>query len=177
MRLFVALDLPDNVAVQLTQMQGGVTGARWCSRQQLHLTLRFIGNADARETAAIGDALAVVRHQHFQLEIQGVGTFGAAVPRELWAGISPNDALTAVQRRIDEVLQRVGLAPERRTFTPHVTLARLKAAPRDMVREFLASHARHASGPFEVGAFVLYSSELTPRGSVYERQRTYPLLV
>ena len=174
MRLFVALDLPDNVAVQLTQMQGGVPGARWCSRQQLHLTLRFIGNADARETAAIGDALAVVRHQRFQLELHGLGTFAA---RELWAGISPNDALTALQRRIDAVLQRVGLAPERRAFTPHVTLARLKAAPRDMVREFLARHGRYASGPFEVGAFVLYSSELTPRGSLYEPQRTYPLLV
>lgn len=175
MRLFVAVGVPDDVAEGLLRLQGGVPGARWQSREQLHLTLRFIGETGGARAGDIDDALAVIDAPAFTLELHAVGSFGGRDPRQLWAGVRPNEALVHLQRKIETVLQRVGLAPEQRKFAPHVTLARLKASPRPKVTEYLTAHALYASPPFAVNAFELYSSTLTPKGGLYRVERSYPL--
>ena len=175
MRLFVALGLPELVAQSLLLLEGGVPGARWQTRDQLHLTLRFIGEVDGRQAADIDDALAAIRTPGFTLELHGVGTFGKRDPRQLWAGVRGNDALTHLQKKIETAMQRIGLAPEPRKFTPHVTLARLKSPRRDKLSEYLHGHALYASAPFAVSAFCLYESTLTPNGSLYTVAREYAL--
>jgi 2'-5' RNA ligase len=175
MRLFVALALPDAVAASLDPIQGGVPGARWQSREQLHLTLRFIGEVDGRDANAIHDALTGITAPPFQLTLKGVGEFGGKHPHALWAGIAPCEALLHLQRKIETALQRIGLEPERRKYTPHVTLARLAGASRGRVMDYLVDHALYASAPFDVGAFILYSSLLTPNGSLYTAEHAYRL--
>ncbi|HWA02710.1 MAG TPA: RNA 2',3'-cyclic phosphodiesterase [Rhizomicrobium sp.] len=175
MRLFVALTLPDAVAASLAALQSGVPGARWQAREQLHLTLRFIGDADGRDAAAIDDALSGFSESRFELRLKGVGEFGGNSPRALWAGVEASAPLLHLARKIEIALQRVGLEPEQRRFTPHVTLARLRGAPRGRVMDFLVDHALYASAPFEVGGFVLFSSRLASGGSIYVPERTYPL--
>ena len=86
-----------------------------------------------------------------------------------------DERLTHLQRKIESAVQRVGIAPEERKFSPHVSLARLRGAPSDRVITFLAAHALYASGPFGVNAFILYSSTLTPNGSLYRAERSYRL--
>lgn len=174
-RLFVALALPDAVTDGLILLQGGIPGARWMTREQLHLTLRFIGEVDGRDGQAIDDALASIRSPRFTLELKGVGEFGGKTPRALWAGVRDEAAVSHLQRKIESAVQRVGIGPEERKFSPHVTLARLKGAPRDRIITFLSSHALYASGPFEVNAFILYSSVTTPNGSIYRPERSYRL--
>jgi len=174
-RLFVAVALPNPVAESLVLLQGGVPGARWSTREQLHLTLRFIGEVDGREAAAIDDALATIRAPRFTLELKGVGEFGRKNPRALWVGVRDGAPLIHLQRKVESAMQRVGLPPEERKFSPHVTLARLKGSPRDRVITFLSSHALYASAPFEVVSFVLYSSTLRPNGSLYRPEREYAL--
>jgi 2'-5' RNA ligase len=175
MRLFVAIALPDFVADGLVMLQGGIPGARWSTREQLHLTLRFIGEVDGRDAAAIDDALAAIRSPRFALELKGVGEFGGRNPRALWAGVRDEGPVVHLQRKIESAVQRVGIAAEERKFSPHITLARLRGAPRDRVITFLSAHALYASGPFEVNAFILYSSRLTPHGSLYRPERSYSL--
>jgi RNA 2',3'-cyclic 3'-phosphodiesterase len=175
MRLFVAIALPEDVAQGLLLLQGGVPGARWSEREQLHLTLRFIGEVDGRDAAAIDDALASITAPRFMLELKGVGAFGGRNPRALWSGVRDDAAVQHLQRKIESALQRIGLPAEERKFAPHVTLARLKAAPRDRVITFLTAHALYASPPFEVNAFILYSSQTTPNGSLYRAERSYAL--
>jgi len=175
MRLFVALPLPDAVVDALLMLQGGVPGARWSDREQLHLTLRFIGEVDGRDAAAIDDALATIRAPRFTLELKGVGEFGGKNPRALWAGVRDDAPVQHLQRKIESALQRIGLPAEERKFVAHVTLARLRAAPRDRVITFLAAHALYTSLPFEAGNFILYSSTLTPNGSLYRAERSYGL--
>ncbi|HTT82281.1 MAG TPA: RNA 2',3'-cyclic phosphodiesterase [Rhizomicrobium sp.] len=175
MRLFVALALPEQIAESLLFLQGGVPGARWSQREQLHLTLRFIGEVDGRDAAAIDDALAAIRAPRFTLELRGVGEFGGKNPRALWVGVREDAPVLHLQRKIESALQRVGLAAEERKFAPHVTLARLRASPRDRVITFLATHALYASPPFEVNNFILYSSQTTPNGSLYRPERAYAL--
>jgi 2'-5' RNA ligase len=175
MRLFVAIALPDVVAATLALIQAGVPGARWQTREQMHLTLRFIGEVDGRNAASIDDALSLISVPPLTLQLKGVGEFGGKRPHTLWAGVAPNDALLHLQRKIETALQRIGLEAEPRKFTPHVTLARLRATPRGRVMDYLVDHALYASAPFEAEEFILYSSHLSPNGSLYRTEQTYAL--
>lgn len=174
-RLFVGLDLPQPVVELLGRLQTGVPGARWQTREQLHLTLRFIGEVDGRDAASIDEMLLAIADLRFTLELKGVGEFGGKNPRALWASIAPNEALKHLQRKIETALQRLGLPPEERKYTPHVTLARLRGTPWGAVMDFLTDHALYASGLFEARAFTLFSSHLSPNGSIYTPERVYPL--
>ena len=174
-RLFVALELPETVREGLVRLQGGVPGARWLSEDQMHLTLRFIGEVDENVAHDIDDALVGIHAPHFTLELTGTGEFGGKIPRALWAGVKGNDALLHVQKKIETALQRIGLVPEPRKFSPHVTLARLKNSPREKVMAFLSHHGLFSSGPFRVEHFVLFSSHQGSGGSVYHPERVYPL--
>jgi 2'-5' RNA ligase len=175
-RLFVALEIPREVRERLAALQGGVPGARWASDEQMHLTLRFIGEVDENVAHDIDDALAGIRARSFMLELTGVGEFGGKKPRAIWAGVRANDALLHLQKKVETALQRIGLPPEERKFSAHVTLARMRAAPREKVVQFLTHHALFASGPFAVENFVLFSSHLGSGGSVYHQERVYPLI-
>ena len=174
-RLFVALEIPERVRERLQSLQLGVPGARWAALEQMHLTLRFIGEVDEPAAHDIDDALSGIRASAFEMELAGVGEFGGKNPRALWAGVRRPGALLHLQRKIETALQRFGLEPERRKFTPHVTLARLKAAPHGRVLDFLTDHALFASGPFEAKHFVLFSSQLGSNGSIYHAERVYAL--
>jgi len=175
MRLFVAFALPDTVANPLTRIQSGIPGARWQTREQMHLTLRFIGEVDGRDAASIDDALSGISAPALSLQLKGVGEFGGNKPRALWAGVVPNDALMHLQRKIETAMQRIGLEAEPRKFTPHVTLARLRSTPPGIVMDYLVDHALYASVPFEVTKFILYESHLRPNGSLYVPERHYAL--
>src|SRR5215207_8876534 len=111
MRLFVALSIPDSVAASLMLIQGGVPGARWQSREQLHLTVAFIGEVDGRDAAMIEDALAGIQAPGFKLQLHGVGQFGTGKLTQahaLWAAARPNPALEHLQRKVDTAIRRVG---------------------------------------------------------------------
>ena len=174
-RLFVALEIPEAVRDRLSSMGGGVPGARWLSDDQLHLTLRFIGEVDDNVAHDIDDTLVGLRAPAFALELAGVGEFGGKNPRALWVGVRPNEALIHLQRKIETALQRIGLPAEERKFSPHVTLARLKSPPRDKVMAFLSYHSLFASALFPVTRFVLFSSHQGSGGSVYHAERVYEL--
>jgi 2'-5' RNA ligase len=180
MRLFVALPIPDPVAQRLMLLQGGVLGARWQSREQLHLTLRFIGEVDGRDARAIEDALAGIDAPAFDLQLHGVGQFGNKQPHALWAAARKNELLEHLARKVDTAIRRVGQPPSSgdkyaHKFTPHVTLARLGHPDLDKVLEWLTEHALATSDEFRVDAFCLYSSKLTSDGSIYRVEQEYPL--
>jgi 2'-5' RNA ligase len=156
-------------------LQSGVLGARWQTREQLHLTLRFIGGVDGRMVRDIDDMLSGIRCPRFQVELKGVGEFGHDKPHALWAGAAPNDALLHLQRKIERAVQQAGLEPERKKYKPHITLARLRGTPPGIVMDWLTDHALFSSGPFGVGGFGLYSSQLTSGGSKYRVEREYLL--
>lgn len=174
MRLFVGLGLPDAVARPLELIEAGVPGARWQTREQLHLTLRFIGEADGRDARMIDDALAGISAPGFTLALHGVGAFGGKNPKALWAGVRKSEALDHLARKVDGALRRAGFEPDARKFTPHVTLARLRGG-HGPVLDWLTDHALYSGAEFMVRAFSLYSSLLTTDGSIYRVEQDYPL--
>ena len=175
MRLFVALPIPDAIAQGLMLLQGGVPGARWQSREQLHLTLRFIGEVEGSDMRALDDALAGIDALAFELQLHGVGQFGNKQPHTLWAAARRNEMLEHLARKVDAAIRRVGQPQDAHKFMPHVTLARLRHPDLDKIREWLTAHALFTSDQFAVDAFCLYSSKLTSDGSVYRIEQEYPL--
>jgi 2'-5' RNA ligase len=175
MRLFVALALPEPVAQSLMLIQGGVPGARWQRREQLHLTLRFIGDVQGRDAVMLDDALADIRTPAFDLQLHAVGQFGGKQIHSLWAGVRKNEALEHLQRKVDSAIRRVGQPQDQHKFIPHVTLARLRHPEGGKVLEWLTHNALYTSAEFPVDAFYLYSSKLTSDGSIYRVEQDYPL--
>uniref|UniRef100_A0A831XML7 RNA 2',3'-cyclic phosphodiesterase n=1 Tax=Geobacter metallireducens TaxID=28232 RepID=A0A831XML7_GEOME len=176
MRLFVAIDLPGDIRQSVADICRGVHGVRWLPPEQLHLTLRFIGEADDAVDAEIRRGLAAITSPPFPVSLQGVGCFPSPRrPRVLWVGVSGGEPLVQLQHDVETAVVAAGLPPEERPFSPHITLARLKDHRGDDIAPFLARNASFASGPFTVDAFHLYSSILTAKGAIHRREASYPL--
>lgn len=174
-RLFVGLRLPAAVRDQLLDLMDDVPGARWQDDEQLHVTLRFIGEVERPVAEDVAAALGGIRSPALPLQLSGVGRFDSGGrANALWAGVAPREPLTALHRKIDAALVRIGLPPERRAYLPHITVARLNrsAAPADA---WLSRHAALISAPFEVGNAILFESHLTSSGARYEAVARYPL--
>lgn len=175
-RLFVGLELPEDVRFALAGLCGGVPGADWVASESLHLTLRFIGDITESDADDVHDALLRVRAPGFALTLAGVGHFATGEElRVLWAGVERNAALTQLQRNVESALVRMGLAPETRRFHPHVTLARCAGVPAPRAQAFLAQNALFRTGPFEVDRFTLFSSLRRAEGAIYTAEADYPL--
>jgi 2'-5' RNA ligase len=125
-RLFTGLEIPSNVAQSLAMMRGGLPGARWIDPENYHLTLRFIGDIDDALAHDIVGLLGRVQRKAFELRLDGLTSFGGRKPRALVATVVPVAPLMELQAEQERLLQRLGLEPEGRKYTPHVTLARLR---------------------------------------------------
>ena len=176
-RLFVAIDLPPDIAAQVQGLCYGVPGARWVQPEQMHLTLRFIGEVDGGVFRDIKEGLADIETGGFALQVKGLGFFPPRkTPRVLWAGVAPVEEVSGLRKRIDNVLLGLGLGPEGRKFSPHISLARLHDTPLARLSRFLAGNSLFATEAFPVSEFHLYSSELTAKGAFHAIEASYPLL-
>lgn len=175
-RLFVAIDMPENVKDELAVLCTNVPGARWVPKEQIHLTLRFIGEVDGGFFREIKDALDDIKGVPFDFQLRRMGFFPPrGMPRVLWVGIDPEKETAALRNRIETCLVKMGLEPEKRKFTPHITLARLHDTPVERLTRYMAGNGMYASDSFRVTEFHLYSSFLTPKGAYHKVEKTYPL--
>ena len=174
-RLFAAVELPESVRLQLSLLQGGMPGAKWVPIENLHLTLRFIGQVNHALARDIDDVLADIRAPAFSLALKGTGEFGRKEGRSLWAGVANSEPLHRLAAKIESALQRMGLPAETRKYSPHVTLARLKDVSMNQVHQFLATHALFKTPAFEVTAVTLFSSHRSSKGSLYRAESVYAL--
>lgn len=175
-RLFAAVDLPDEAREAVGRICTGIPGVKWLDATQLHLTLRFIGDADPSLFQRIRQELAGVEAIPFELSLRGVGRFPPKRdPRVLWVGVDRSEPLLRLQQAVEQALEKCGLEPEGREFSPHITLARLRDVPWAPVAAFLERNRLFSTPPFPVSRFHLYSSTLTPRGAIHRREASYPL--
>ena len=173
-RLFIAIRPPDDVRRQLLGLMGGLHDLRWQNDNQLHLTLRFIGEVDRPVADDIAAALQTIRFDRFSIALEGVGKFEKRRQGALWAGVQPKDALKALAAKVERACQSAGVEPEQRAYRPHITLARWSGRVPELGR-FLERHAGLASEPWEVGEFILFESRLGQGGAHYEPKVEYPL--
>ncbi len=176
MRLFVGIPLPDDVRARLAGLRGGLKGARWVVPENLHLSLRFIGEVAGGEDRDIDHALKTVSGAAFDLKLSDLGAFDRrGRVHAIWAGVEKPDALARPQGSVESTLVRSGLDPEHRKFKPHVTLARMKGGSAAETGQFLEAHHGFQASPFAVDHFTLFESHLGHGGAHYVALQDYPL--
>lgn len=171
-RLFVALPLPEEIGDLLLDVMDGPERLRWAHAEQLHLTLRFIGEVDGDTAEDVAAALSSLRFQPFDLTLRGVGQFHHRRSGALWAGVDPREPVAALAARVDRAVCSAGLASEGRAFVPHVTLARWSGPAPDL-QPWLLRHGALASPTWTVDAFTLFESHLGRHGAQHEPVATF----
>ncbi len=183
LRLFVAVTLPAEIRDQLAEVQGRLRAAQadvgWVRPENIHLTLKFLGEIDRKRVDRIRAALAeaAASAAPFVLTLSGVGTFGGSLPRVVWVGVTEGaPRLADLARRVEVGLGRAGVPKERREFSGHLTLGRVRS-PRNVerLRAALAAEPATPIGTVRVGEFVLMQSQLQPGGSIYTALQRYGL--
>lgn len=176
LRLFVAIGLPERVQDSLAALERGLPGARWLPPENLHLTLRFIGEVNEGLAEDAAGALSHVRAPAFELTLAGVGHFGQLQKaHSVWAGVEPCPPLVRLRDNVESALVRAGFRPEGRKFKPHITLARIKGETGHHLANFLAEHNTFRHGPVTVSSFSLFVSHLSRNGAIYQAAETYRL--
>jgi len=179
LRLFAALELPDDIAERLMALMKGVPGAKWRPRENLHLTLRFFGEVPEPVADEIDSELSQVAQAtgSFELQLKAAGAFGGADPHALWIGAAENAALKKLAAGCERAARRAGLNPASQKFKPHVTLAYLSNAPLDRVHAFEQRLGLFETRTFRIERFGLYSSMTRKSApSLYRLEAEYPLL-
>lgn len=175
MRLFTAIDLPENYITALDTAASEFPKLRWMDHKQLHLTLRFLGEVHDENIGGLVNALKKVPVPEFMLEPEGSGFFpDRRYPTVFWTGLKSNALLSALKDNMEQVLKEYGFPEEKRVFKPHITLLRIKHR---MTPEFMNKLSGTFDGlslpNFQVTSFKLFSSKLLPSGAVHSVIETF----
>ncbi len=174
-RLFTGLEIPSQTGLMLSMLRGGLRGARWIDPENYHITLRFIGDIDDRTADEVAAALDRVHRNPIDIRLSGLGSFGNGKPHAVWARVEPSDELSELQAEQERIFQRIGLPPERRKYTPHVTVARCRSSTNEDVAKWLSERGNFQAPTFTVGRFVLFSAKASVGGGPYLVEEAYPL--
>jgi len=183
MRLFVAVNLSSEIRDRLTAAQDRLRRAQadvsWVRAENIHVTLKFLGETEEKRLERIRPALAEVARAGtpFSMEVSAVGSFGGRIPRVVWVGVGDGaESLIQLAGRVEAALARVAFPKERRGFTAHLTLGRVRS-PRNAEALLAALQEFHAEkfGTLAATQFELMQSELRPTGSVYTVLDRFPL--
>ena len=179
-RSFAAVDVPEPVRAQIGRLldrlnQGPTPKVRWVKPAVMHLTLEFLGevSGDFIESAKAQLSRVVPKFKPFEAQLSGLGAFPSpSRARVIWVGVEGGkEELCRLQASMTQALVRIGFKPERRPFSPHLTLGRLNV-PADVSA---ATAVEFQGDVFAVNEVVLFQSVLTPQGPVYMRLATFPL--
>lgn len=175
-RLFIAIDLPEEVREELCRLRTPIPGARWVPANQLHLTLAFLGDVEPERVIELTERVAGLTAPPFQLRFDRTGCFPSRMrPRVLWVGLKPEPLLISLADRLRELLRACAIPQEERPFAPHITLARLKLpAPRESA-PFLDRPLQLQRPSVTVREFILFESSLTPAGAIHTPLKHFPL--
>jgi 2'-5' RNA ligase len=180
MRVFVAIDIPEEIRNRLAAMQHELRptagSARWVNAESVHLTLRFVGEISEQRRDDIDAALAGLTWKPFPVIVKGVGFFpGTRSPRVFWAGLQAS-TMEGLTQEIDTRLERAGFDREKRAFRAHITLARSKSTRIDSALVAAAEKfAETEFGSFTADRYFLYQSTLKSTGPVYTPLKEYLL--
>jgi RNA 2',3'-cyclic 3'-phosphodiesterase len=180
MRLFVALEIPsvvrENLAALLESLRAVSPQTRWVRPENLHVTLKFIGEVPETKLAGIRGALAGVRSEPVALDFRGLGFFpNEKHPRVSWAGIVASANLKTLAADIDGATEKLGIPREQRPFSPHLTLARFEP-PRlpEKLRAAIQENVAREFGSLRTSQFQLIESKLKPSGAEYTTVESFP---
>jgi 2'-5' RNA ligase len=177
LRAFIAIELPESLRSALAGLQQDLqqckADIRWVKPDNIHLTLKFLGEVDDKEIDPIVKTLKdfCTMYSGFSLEVKGVGVFpNIRSPRVLWVDISGSGLLSGLQKGIEDGLSSLGFNPENRRFVPHLTLGRFRSsAGKHDLHNRIEQNKDLSLGSFDVMSVSLMRSDLSPAGARYTR--------
>ena len=192
MRVFVGLDIPDDTRAAIARYMEGLRGfapdVRWVRPESLHVTLKFIGEESEEEVERIRRELATVKSPAFEIAFHDTGFFpNARSPRVFWVGIHAPEELTKLASAVDEAVARVGVAREKNSYKPHLTLSRSGSGrphpkrgdkPSSGLTQLASKLAKLPQpdfGTMTAREFYLFESKLGPGGARYLKLQAFPL--
>ena len=173
-RLFIALEIPSDIALRLSMLRAPIRGAHWIAPENMHLTLRFVGDISNETADEFVGLIAGIETAPFELSIAGLGAFGGQHPTAVYAAVKPSGALEALQRAHERAARAAGIEADTRVYLPHVTLARMRGAKPGPVAEFLGQYGALVFAPFKVERCVLLSAKPGTGGGPYALEEVYP---
>lgn len=176
LRLFLAIPLSSEIAEQLSPLQKALPGASWRPQETFHLTLRFFGEIDEALARDLDGELGLIEEAPFEMRLKAAGSFGGREPSAVWIGVEAPPALARLASASEKAARRAGLAPERRSFIPHITLAYLHGTTDIEAARFQERLGGFSTEPFWIDHFVMFSSHPTKQGSRYREEAVYPLV-
>jgi len=174
-RLFTGIELPEEIREDIGDLEQPIPGVRWIDMDDLHLTLRFVGDIDKRTANEFAEYLAGIDVPAFPMRLNGLGTFGGRDPRILWAGVEAGEELHRLARANDRAAHNAGIEAAARAFKPHITIARLKKSQPERLARYLQKRGGFRSEPFYVTNFTLFSAKPHTGGGPYVVEETFPL--
>lgn len=176
MRLFIAIDIPDDLKKKIGSLRSDIPGARWVPAEQLHLSLAFLGEVEETTIERLSGELARIKQAEFKLCFSGTGCFpDLHRPRVLWVRPEPQPYLQVLAEKVREAVLFCGIPQEERRFSPHLTLARMKQPPSREFNAFIEQNKLLKYPPFSVREFSLFQSRLSQQGAVHIPLRNFPL--
>jgi len=179
MRLFIAVEIPGDIRKKLASLQakiGDIGKVKWVEEENIHITMKFLGDVDDGKVGEINDSLETVKHDTFKCEVKGFGTF----PNEdyikvMWAGIEPESQFKILSDKIEKTLEPIGFKKESR-FHPHATIGRVRLVKdKEKLKASIVELKTEIFGEFELNQFKLRKSTLTPKGPVHEDVSVFSL--
>ena len=173
-RVFIGLDLPEDIKRSLGLLKSSVRGAKWVPLENLHITIRFIGEVPENILQNIKEELREISFYNFKVKFKDIGHFSAkSTPKVIWVGLDPLEEIMELREKIDEALTKANIPLEKKKYIPHVTLARLKGSKFPEVAEYLQQGMGFFTREFEIGEMILYSSKQKEEGSVYSVEEIF----
>ena len=171
-RLFIGISAPNHVKSSIRRIRHQLPEFRWVPEDNLHLTLRFIGDVDAELAERIVELLSPIRVELFILPVKQVGCFPRrGRPGIVWVGHDKgHPRLFQLQKQIEDTLVALGVEAETRAYHPHVTIARTARAKPGAVKQFVRDNRNFETAPFKVEGFTLFSSKLSSEGAQYTEE-------
>ena len=174
-RTFIALEIPEDLRETLSRVQQKLIqktgGIRWVKPENIHLTLKFLGSTRKDKAEEVCRVLEQTAEgiSPFAFNVSGVGAFpNIRNPKVIWAGINADDSLLLFQKKLEDALSSVGFPKEKRSFSPHLTLGRVKdTKARKDLRNILEKYSNEGLGSFEFLRIIFFRSDLQPSGPVY----------
>lgn len=174
-RVFVALILPQDIKNSVSLLKGDMQGAKWVPTSDLHLTIRFIGEVSEKQLQNIKEELREISGFPLTLRLKDLRHFsGRAGPKVIWVGVEPIEELTELREMVDAALLKANIPLEEKKFKPHVTLARLKGTPFEILGEYLQAGMGFYTRDIEFKEMALFSSKQKEEGVVYSIEEVFP---
>lgn len=172
-RIFIAISIPDFIIEEIEKCQRGIPKAKWIKKENLHITLQFIGEISIEDLKNIRQILKMIKQEKFNIRIKNPKVFYRKFQKILWLSVEPEEPILILRNKILKELSKNQIDLKKEEYTPHLTIARLENPIPKVLNDYLMTYENFSTEEFTIDSYTLFSSILTPSGAIYTEEEIY----